>query len=250
MDEQVPAVLGQRADKRGADPLRAAGHDRGPRSFDSLAMAGAIGSRRRMRQGLPPASRLPSAAHADARTARRPCRPVLGDIARLAAEKKLPPVDEWNPEPLRRQRDADRPRRHLVPSRAARSAARRWFASSRPSCGASPTAASSWSRRSRSSTSRSRTRRSSRSSSRAKAKARPLARLPAQHRRPRRRRSRSSAPLRGRPDGPHPYLEVRDGLDALVARPVYYELANLALAEGGDPPGLWSGGAFFAMEAA
>jgi len=50
--------------------------------------------------------------------------------------------------------------------------------------------------------------------------------------------------------GPHPYLRVRDGLDALVARPVYYELANLALAEGGDPPGLWSRGAFFAMEPA
>jgi hypothetical protein len=49
-------------------------------------------------------------------------------------------------------------------------------------------------------------------------------------------------------DCPHPYLKVRDGLDALVARPVYYELANLALAEGGDPPGLWSGGAFFALE--
>jgi hypothetical protein len=48
--------------------------------------------------------------------------------------------------------------------------------------------------------------------------------------------------------GPHPYLRVRDGLDALVARPVYYELANLALEEGAQPPGLWSGGAFFAME--
>ena len=50
-------------------------------------------------------------------------------------------------------------------------------------------------------------------------------------------------------DGPHPYLRVRGGLDALVARPVYYELAELALA-GGEPPGLWSGGAFFPMEAA
>ncbi|HYI41410.1 MAG TPA: DUF1285 domain-containing protein [Allosphingosinicella sp.] len=47
-------------------------------------------------------------------------------------------------------------------------------------------------------------------------------------------------------DGPHPYVRVRGGLDALVARPVYYELAELALA-GGDPPGLWSGGAFFPM---
>ncbi|HEU0097826.1 MAG TPA: DUF1285 domain-containing protein [Allosphingosinicella sp.] len=47
-------------------------------------------------------------------------------------------------------------------------------------------------------------------------------------------------------EGPHPYLQVRGGLDALVARPVYYELAEIALA-GGDPPGLWSGGAFFPM---
>jgi len=50
-------------------------------------------------------------------------------------------------------------------------------------------------------------------------------------------------------DGPHPYLEVRSGLNALVARPVYYELAELALAEGADPPGLWSNSAFFPMVA-
>jgi hypothetical protein len=50
-------------------------------------------------------------------------------------------------------------------------------------------------------------------------------------------------------DGPHPYLRVRGGLDALVARPVYYELAEIALA-GGNPPGLWSGGLFFPMEPA
>lgn len=49
-------------------------------------------------------------------------------------------------------------------------------------------------------------------------------------------------------DGPHPYVEVRRGLDALVARPVYYELAELALAEGAEPTGLWSGGVFFALE--
>lgn len=48
--------------------------------------------------------------------------------------------------------------------------------------------------------------------------------------------------------GPHPYLEVRAGLDALVARPVYYELAEWALGEGAEPPGLWSDGAFFALE--
>ncbi|HYD11637.1 MAG TPA: DUF1285 domain-containing protein [Allosphingosinicella sp.] len=48
--------------------------------------------------------------------------------------------------------------------------------------------------------------------------------------------------------GPHPYVEVRGGLDALVARPVYYELAEIALAEGAEPPGVWSGGAFFPLE--
>jgi len=57
-------------------------------------------------------------------------------------------------------------------------------------------------------------------------------------------------PLRfaGGEEGPHPYLAVRGGLEALVARPVYYELAELALAEACEPPGLWSGGAFFALE--
>ena len=50
--------------------------------------------------------------------------------------------------------------------------------------------------------------------------------------------------------GPQPYVEVRDGLDALVARPVYYELAELALAERQEPPGLWSDGAFFPLEPA
>ena len=50
--------------------------------------------------------------------------------------------------------------------------------------------------------------------------------------------------------GPHPYLEVRAGLDALVARPVYYELAEIALAEGASPPGVWSRGEFFALEPA
>ena len=48
-----------------------------------------------------------------------------------------------------------------------------------------------------------------------------------------------------RPDGPHPYLLVRNGLEALIARPVYYELANAALDEDATPPGLWSDGMFF-----
>jgi hypothetical protein len=53
--------------------------------------------------------------------------------------------------------------------------------------------------------------------------------------------------LRERGDGPHPYVEVRGGLEALVARPVYYELAEWALAEGAEPPGLWSAGEFFPL---
>lgn len=51
-------------------------------------------------------------------------------------------------------------------------------------------------------------------------------------------------------EGPHPYVEVRQGLDALVVRPVYYELAEIALAEGATPPGVWSEGVFFPLEPA
>ena len=48
------------------------------------------------------------------------------------------------------------------------------------------------------------------------------------------------------PDGtPRPYLHVRAGLQALVNRPVFYQLADLALAEDAKQPGLWSSGAFF-----
>lgn len=50
-------------------------------------------------------------------------------------------------------------------------------------------------------------------------------------------------------DGPHPYLHVRGGMEALIARPVYYELAEIALSEGAEPPGVWSDGLFFALEA-
>jgi uncharacterized protein len=53
-----------------------------------------------------------------------------------------------------------------------------------------------------------------------------------------------------RDDGPRPYLHVRRGLEALVARPVYYELAQIALDNGSNPPGVWSDGAFFALEPA
>jgi uncharacterized protein len=49
---------------------------------------------------------------------------------------------------------------------------------------------------------------------------------------------------------PRPYVHVRAGLEALINRAVFYQLADLALAEGGTPPGLWSGGAFFPFMAA
>jgi hypothetical protein len=46
---------------------------------------------------------------------------------------------------------------------------------------------------------------------------------------------------------PSPRLAVRNGLEATLSRPLYYELAEIALAEGHDPPGIWSNGAFFAL---
>ena len=49
------------------------------------------------------------------------------------------------------------------------------------------------------------------------------------------------------PDGPSPRVAVRFGLEAELARPLYYELAEIALAEGHDPAGIWSDGQFFAL---
>lgn len=57
--------------------------------------------------------------------------------------------------------------------------------------------------------------------------------------------------VRGTADEPRPYLHVRGGLEALIARPVYYELARIAIDEQlhpDDPPGLWSCGERFALE--
>lgn len=48
--------------------------------------------------------------------------------------------------------------------------------------------------------------------------------------------------------GGRPYLTVRGGLEAALTRPVYYELAELALEEAANPPGLWSDGMFFLMD--
>ena len=49
--------------------------------------------------------------------------------------------------------------------------------------------------------------------------------------------------------GEVPLIHVRSGLEASLARPVYYELAELALAESPDAPGVWSGGLFFPLQA-
>ena len=46
-----------------------------------------------------------------------------------------------------------------------------------------------------------------------------------------------------------PYLHVRAGLWAKLARPVYYELANLALTEDPEDVSIWSKGAQFSLMA-
>jgi uncharacterized protein len=47
-----------------------------------------------------------------------------------------------------------------------------------------------------------------------------------------------------------PYLLVRNGLWARASRALYYEMAELALANNSNPPGLWSNGVFFPMAVA
>jgi uncharacterized protein len=47
--------------------------------------------------------------------------------------------------------------------------------------------------------------------------------------------------------GPQPRVLVRHGLEATLARPLDYELAEIALAEAHDPPGVWSDGCFFLL---
>jgi hypothetical protein len=49
-------------------------------------------------------------------------------------------------------------------------------------------------------------------------------------------------------NGTSPRVAVRHGLEAELTRPVYYELAELALAQSSDPPGVWSSGAFFPFD--
>lgn len=53
-------------------------------------------------------------------------------------------------------------------------------------------------------------------------------------------------------DGPRPYIHVRGkigkGLEALIARPLFYEIAEMALSEGEQPLGVWSNGERFLLE--
>jgi len=55
----------------------------------------------------------------------------------------------------------------------------------------------------------------------------------------------------GDPDHPDPRLHVRgaigNGLEARIDRALYYEIVEMALAEGGDPPAIWSNGACFPL---
>lgn len=48
------------------------------------------------------------------------------------------------------------------------------------------------------------------------------------------------------PHGPYPRLAIRFGLEAELTRPVFYELAELALAESSS--GIWSNGLFFLLD--
>ena len=53
------------------------------------------------------------------------------------------------------------------------------------------------------------------------------------------------------PDDPDPRLHVRgligNGLDARIDRALYYEIVDMALADGGEPPAIWSNGARFPL---
>lgn len=50
--------------------------------------------------------------------------------------------------------------------------------------------------------------------------------------------------------GPSPRILVRHGLEAELTRSVFYELAQIAIEEGCDPPGVSSDGAFFRLDSA
>ena len=48
---------------------------------------------------------------------------------------------------------------------------------------------------------------------------------------------------------PRPYLHIRNGLEARLTRPVFYELAEMAVAHEGaaNQLGVWSNGIFFEL---
>ncbi len=46
---------------------------------------------------------------------------------------------------------------------------------------------------------------------------------------------------------PAPYVHVRKGLEARIARNVFYQMADLAVPGAGDQLGVWSGGVFFPL---
>jgi hypothetical protein len=51
-------------------------------------------------------------------------------------------------------------------------------------------------------------------------------------------------------DQPSPYIRVRGALDALISRPVFYQMVDLAetrMADGGTELGIWSGGSYFPL---
>ena len=54
-------------------------------------------------------------------------------------------------------------------------------------------------------------------------------------------------------EGPSPYILVREGLEARILRPVYYQLADLAVPAPSSPAqadgalGVWSNGMFFVL---
>jgi len=57
--------------------------------------------------------------------------------------------------------------------------------------------------------------------------------------------------MRGTAEEPRPYLHVRRGLEALISRPVFYELAHIAMHEADKDNGaigVWSCGHFFPLE--
>jgi len=54
--------------------------------------------------------------------------------------------------------------------------------------------------------------------------------------------------MRGSSSDARPYVIVRNGLEALISRPAYYRLADLAIPGRDGRAGVWSNGGFFELE--